>query len=160
MAKRKSEKTEEQVVQAQFPALEGEPEVEVAKRGADNHEDSSTTHHKVYVLPADQYNPDEPGTLHEDNKRAMRQEMMNLGLRPTGDVSFDGATDHEEDNGRSVDLAYSVGAEPAVTAYEYDEAHAFVNEDEQDLLEAGVPSPRDVTTGRADAEQQGKSLEE
>lgn len=157
-ARRKAAESEETYVKSndvlhnQFPSVEGEVGVEVAKRGADNHESDTTTHRKVFTLQKAQYNPDEPGTLHEDNKRFVRQEAIGQGLRPTGDVSFDGAHDAEDDPRTSVHLVYSVGAVPAAVATVEDDGQVFVNEDEQHAYDEGNPSPRDADTDETNDE--------
>lgn len=153
---------DEDVAQHQFPSLEGEEGVEVAKRGADNHETDTLIHRKVFTVPKDQYNEDtadDEDGLHARNIRAVRTEMMNNGLRPDSDVTFEGSHPDENDPNRSVHLVYTVGAQAAVLADEFTVEHAMVREDEQHLLEEGVPSPRDHTTGRQTAQQQKDALE-
>jgi hypothetical protein len=104
---------------AQFPSLAGQPDVEVAERSADVHKASSSRHIKVFVAP--------PGFVvegydHTANFTATRQYMMGLGLRPDGDVEFDGASENVD--GVSVDLTYSVAAIPAVIAVDPDVVHS------------------------------------
>lgn len=97
----------------QFPAIHGQPDVEVAQRSQDVTKDATGTHRKVFVLVADEYGNGR-GFDHEPNKRETVRYMVQNGLRPLGDVSFDGSK--KLPDGRSVALAYTVKAVPAVVA--------------------------------------------
>jgi hypothetical protein len=89
------------LTQVQHPALLGEEGMEVARRGADIVSDNTMTFTKDFVLLG---YPD--GFNHEPNMIATRVEVMNAGLRPDGDVKFEGAHDHPD--GESTILRYTV----------------------------------------------------
>lgn len=110
----------------EFPSLDGNPDVEVAKRSADVHKKSSHQHVKIYVLG--------PGTFeeaanfdHSANITATRQAMIAQGLRPEGDVTFVGAKTAKD--GVSIELSYTVGATPAAIATDFSVAHAEATQD-------------------------------
>lgn len=121
--------------------------VEVAKRSADNVEpiegstgpadpepDATVIHRKVFVL-VDQH-VDFRVYDHENNIRATRQEIINKGLRPVGDVVYVGTSPHGD--GESVDVTYEGKAVPAYSASEPDVAHARVNQGEEAHTPRGV----------------------
>lgn len=110
----------------QFPALFGKPNVEIAERSADVEKASSTVHEKVFVVPKADYDLDADG-IHERNIVAVRQYMVNNGIRPDAKVTFAG----EEDwwDGVSVALRYTVDAVPASIAVSYDTAHTVMHQD-------------------------------
>ena len=97
----------EQVRQRQFPAKAGAPDVEVDERSADGA--SGTRHVKEFVVHGRNWSGEE--YQHEANKAAVTNEAIQRGLHPRGDVSFDGAEDH--DDGVSVVLMYSVETVPS-----------------------------------------------
>ncbi|MFE3031574.1 hypothetical protein ACFXKY_07985 [Streptomyces canus] len=99
----------EQVRQRQFPAKVGAPDVEVDERSADGAE--GTRHVKEFVVLADQWPSMDEEASHAANRAAVVGEAIQRGLHPRGDVSFDGATDH--DDGVSTVLTYSVETVPA-----------------------------------------------
>jgi len=107
---------------AQFPALIGKPDVEIAARSADVEDHESTRHVKIFVLA--------PGIFdgrrfdHDANFAATRQYMISQGLRPVGDVVFNGKSVNVD--GVSINLVYSVEATPAVVATDPEVAHAEV----------------------------------
>lgn len=110
----------------QFPALFGKPGVEVAERSADVDKASSTLHEKVFVVPKADYDLDAEG-IHERNIVAVRQYMVNNGIRPDAKVTFDG--EEKWWDGASVALRYKVSAVPASIAVAYDEAHTVMHQD-------------------------------
>ncbi|WP_406444549.1 hypothetical protein OHB14_36725 [Streptomyces sp. NBC_01613] len=113
----------------QFPAKDGEPEAEVDKRSTDG---SEGTHHvKEFVVLTANWPGTGEETAHEANGAAVVNEAIQRGLHPRGDVSFDGATDH--DDGVSTVLTYSVQTVPA-----------SVDHTPQDTT-----TPRDVVEGEA-----------
>jgi hypothetical protein len=116
----------------QHPALAGAPEVEVADRSADQDDTPTLRHHKDFVIPARDYFPD--GLDHTANIDATRQFLINEGLRPTGDVTFDGAEKHPD--GYSMILHYSGPVIPAVIAGQFDVAHAPVRQDAPSATES------------------------
>lgn len=103
---------------AQHPANKGEPAVEVAKRDPDAVEDASGEYRKVFRVMADVF--DEDTFDHAGNINATRQEIINHGLRPSGDVTFDGAEKFDKYN---VDLTYTCPVIPAVDAEPGSEYH-------------------------------------
>lgn len=116
----------------QFPALAGEPDVEVAERTIDygnptfGGEPLGTTRHvKDFVTRKFEYEQ-EKEAVDRRNVNAVRNSMIGQGLRPDGDVVFESATDHPD--GVSVILRYGVKAVPAVVASTYDTQHAVVSQ--------------------------------
>lgn len=65
---------------AQFPALYGDPEAEVASRSADGHE--GTVFRKTFLVSG-QVGEEHP--MHEHNKRAALEEAIQRGLHPRGE---------------------------------------------------------------------------
>lgn len=127
--------------QTQHPSLHGQKNVEVAERTPDAEltkaglRKTSATHTKVFVAP--------PGFDlteydHTANIFAVRQYMLNLGLRPVGDVTFDGESVNVD--GVSVDLTYSVEAIPSVIATDPDVVHTTVDPDGNPYLEESSDS--------------------
>ena len=112
-----------EVVEAQHPALLGEPGVEVASRGADTHEDSTDTHRKEYVVLASDF-ANANDDFHLANLEAARSSMIGQGLRPTGDGEFAGSEEHAD--GVNVSLFYDVPAEPAIVSHT--EAHVTLDD--------------------------------
>lgn len=111
----------------QHPAKEGAPEVEVDKRTADGADGMSFVKEFVILVSA----WDAAGYDHTANKAGVVTEAIQRGLHPRGEVSFDGATDH--DDGVSTVLTYSVETVPA-----------SVDHTPQDTT-----TPRDVIEGEA-----------
>lgn len=105
----------------QFPSAVGENELEVSKRSADNTDEESEVHTKVFVVNADAEQTEE---FHQRNIWAMRQAMIHQGLRPEEDGEFVGSEDHAD--GVSVRLTYQVKAIPAHVAYDPEVSHATV----------------------------------
>lgn len=121
--------------------------VEVAKRSADNVEpvegstgpdepepDATVIHRKVFVL-VDQH-VDFRVYDHDANIRATRQEMLNSGLRPVGDVEYIGLSPHGD--GESVDVIYEGKAVPTYVASDPDVAHPRVDQNQPLATPAGV----------------------
>lgn len=90
----------------QFPAKAGAPEAEVDQRSTDGSDGMSFV--KEFVVGGTWTGGD---AAHEANKAAVANEAIQRGLHPRGDVSFDGAVDHED--GVSTVLTYSVKTVPA-----------------------------------------------
>lgn len=118
----------------QFPALFGSPEVEVAERTIDHGEEPTSTHTKDFVTVRRDYDTGDKDAIHENNIRAVRQYMVNQGLRPDAKVQFEGEIDHPFDK-RSVVLRYTVGAVPAVVATDFDVAHTVVSTEDETATE-------------------------
>lgn len=97
----------EQLRQRQFPAKAGHPDVEVDERSADGAK--GTRHVKEFIVHGRNWTGEE--YQHEANRAAVTNEAIQRGLHPRGDVSFDGAADH--DDGVSVVLTYSVETVPS-----------------------------------------------
>jgi hypothetical protein len=107
----------------QHPALYGRPGVEVAERTADTDTESADEFVKDFVTLKRDYD-NEKDAVHARNVNAVRQYMVNLGLRPGADVEFEG--EHEHWDGVSVILRYRVPAVPAVVATQFDQAHTVI----------------------------------
>lgn len=122
--------TPDEARQTQHPSLHGQTNVEIAERTPDaeltksGRRKTSKTHTKVFVAPHG-FNLDDYD--HTANIFAVRQYMLNLGLRPVGDVQFDGESTNID--GVSVDLTYSVDAVPSVIATDPDVVHTTVDPD-------------------------------
>lgn len=111
---------------AQAPSLVGRPEVEVAERTQDTDEAESGEFVKDFVVRRDQFDAEDPDAVHARNATAVRQFMVNQGLRPSADVRFVGEEEHWD--GVSVVLRYSVGAVPAAVATSFNLAHTVIPE--------------------------------
>jgi len=120
-AKPAEELTVEDPKDMQFPSEAGEPELEISKRSADNLDEESETHRKVFTVPPGTQLTDE---LHNANVWAMRQYLMNQGLRPAEDGGFVGAEDNAD--GVSLDLVYECQVVPAHVATDPEVSHATV----------------------------------
>ena len=115
--------------EVQHPALIGQPGVEVAERTIDHDTEPTTMHVKDFVTLVRDYDP-EKDAVHKRNIVAVRQYMVNQGLRPDSDVVFVGETQLGGPAGReSVSLRYEVRAVPAVTAREFDQRHTVMDQD-------------------------------
>lgn len=119
-AAKKADKAEDE----QFPSETGDDALEVAQRSADVHEERSNTHTKVFVLPPDAVVDDD---LHERNVWAMRQYLINQGMRPTEDGHYVGQETNAD--GVSLDLTYECTVEPAHVATDPEVSHATVAPD-------------------------------
>lgn len=104
----------------EFPSLHGQPAVEVAERTVDDADQGKNVHRKVFVLLAREVGDDFD---HEPNKGATLRYMLQNGLRPTGDVTFNGFENLPD--GKSIALIYTVPAVPAIVA-EGDPAHLVI----------------------------------
>ncbi len=86
------------LTRVQSPSLVGEEELEIAQRSADQHAEKSNTYVKDFVLTKDGYG-DGVGYNYDSDTYATRQELMNNGLRPAGDVTFEGTHVHPDGAG-------------------------------------------------------------
>jgi hypothetical protein len=109
----------------QFPALDGEPGVEVSERSADVTKADTLTHRKDFVLLKREYGSNDHDEMHRANVEATRQYLISQGMRPTADGKFAGSDDHPD--GVSIILHYDVPVVPAVTATVDDEGEAVVH---------------------------------
>ena len=110
----------------QFPAQEGEPEVEVDERSADGAE--GLRHVKEFVVLKSWPAGDE-ADAHKANAAAVANEAIQRGLHPRGEARFDGSEEHPD--GHSLTLTYSVETVPSSIDTEPGE----------------TTTPRDVLTG-------------
>lgn len=97
----------------QHPALDGEPEYEIARRSPDGAEGHHWLRDLVYrILPGHHFDPD--AMDHTANLAGAAQAAIQAGVRPKGMPFFVGARPHETaaDN---VVLTYAVPVVPAVT---------------------------------------------
>lgn len=138
----------------QQPSLYGRDDVEVAERTQDTTSKTATEFTKHFVVSRAQYEAEDPDAVHSRNETAVRQFMVNQGLRPDADVRFVGEEDYWDDS--SVVLVYSVGAVPAAVARSFGLAHTVISADgptpEQRAAyearkEARVVESRDVLRG-------------
>lgn len=134
----------ERARERQHPSLtgvEGGDAIEVAERTIDidtateGPEAATTQHVKDFVVPASEWPEDEEGrqVIHERNKRAVRQGLLNQGLRTTADVEFLGADEIPSPRKDrpllgSVVLRYGVVATPAAVAEAFGEQHMIVTD--------------------------------
>ena len=107
----------------QFPSMVGKPGVEVAERSADVDKASSPAHEKVFVVLKREWAKADQDAIHEANIAAVRQYMVDNGLRTDQDVTFVGEEEvaHEgplptNPYDESVGLRYRVTAVPAAVA--------------------------------------------
>lgn len=101
------------------------------------------TFERDYLIPKDQYNPDD----HERQFNDVRQQAIQQGWHPTGDVTFEGAEQH---GAVTVRLKYSVPVVAASDAESFEVKHVRVDQDAQAALEKAVSG--DKTLEEADAE--------
>lgn len=97
----------------QHPALDGEPEYEIARRSPDGAEGHHWLRDLVYrILPGHHFDPD--AMDHTANLAGAAQAAIQAGVRPKGMPFFVGVRPHETaaDN---VVLTYAVPVVPAVT---------------------------------------------
>jgi hypothetical protein len=92
----------------QFPAQEGEPEVEVDERSADGSE--GTRYVKEFVV-LKAWPAGNEADAHKANAAAVANEAIQRGLHPRGEARFDGSEDHPD--GHSLTLTYSVETVPS-----------------------------------------------
>ena len=121
----------------QFPSLYSEQgqAVEVAERTIDREETEDGTpipdvlHVKEFVALKRDLELEGEDVVHARNINAVRQYMVNQGLRPDADVVFAGSTDLGGPPGRqSVSLRYEVRAVPAVVATDFDLRHTVIRQ--------------------------------
>lgn len=111
----------------QHPAIVGQPGVEVAERTIDAEKPANTVvHTKTFVTPKATWGTEDQDAVHARNINAVRQAMVNQGLRPDADVKFAKAYDWPYDGGISLGLDYEVKATPAVIAEKFDDRHLVV----------------------------------
>ena len=109
------------------------------------------TFERDYLIPKDQYNPDD----HERQFNDVRQQAIQQGWHPTGDVSFNGAEMH---GSVTVRLKYSVPVVLASQAEDYAEKHVRVPQDAQAALEKAVSGDKPIE--EVDAELHEQNVEE
>lgn len=112
--------------QMQFPSLAGQSGVEVSERSDDVTAKVSKKHRKIFRVFTAGFDFIADEFDHAGNKTAVRQFMLDHGLRPVGDVSFVGA---EPFDAKNTDLTYEVEAVPAAVATDPATAHAVVSVD-------------------------------
>jgi hypothetical protein len=127
----------------QSPSLVGRPEVEVAERTQDTDKAESGEFVKDFIVRRDQFDAEDPDAVHARNATAVRQFMVNQGLRPDADVRFVGEEDHWD--GVSVVLHYSVGAVPAAVATSFGLAHT--------VIPSNGPTPEQLAAHEAKKEE-------
>jgi hypothetical protein len=92
----------------------------------------STTHVKTFVTTKREWDSEDHDAVHERNKRAVRQYMVNQGIRPTGDVVFMDETVGDPVRFREdlakVTLRYGVTATPAVIAVGMEQVHVVIDQ--------------------------------
>lgn len=101
------------------------------------------TFERDYLIPKEQYNPDD----HDRQINDVRQQAIQQGWHPTGDVEFKGAEMHGQ---VTVRLKYSVPVVLASDAESFEEKHVRVPQEAQAALEKAVSG--DKTLEEADAE--------
>lgn len=128
------ELTDEEKVEEQFPSLIGEPELEVGKRSNDaENDDERDTFKKVFVLPKADYEGGDKSAIHRANEDAVRQFLINQGLRPLGPITHSAKAHPDK---FSVNITYLAKAVPAAVTTDFAVAHARV-----DGQEVGVEDP-------------------
>lgn len=123
--------------EGQAHVSDAEPNTEVAARSADVDEVKTEVHRKEFVHGPGSYRVKD-GFSHEANIAAVRQYLINSGLRPVGDVEHVSTTTHED--GISKVLAYEVEAVPAHLGEAYEVAHAHVIQSDDGEAPATDPS--------------------
>lgn len=146
--------------QLQHPANIGEEGIEVAERSQDVHTQSTTNHKKTIVIPKSAWG--KPSTqdvkdFHERQYTAVRQYLMNQGMRPVGAVSLASKKDHPD--GASLIFTYQVQVQAAHVLPQLDEAaHATAVQgdegrsksvDNQDRTPVEIEGSDDATAERA-----------
>jgi hypothetical protein len=131
-AAKKTASTEAKARAKQFPAKDGEPEIEVDERSADGAE--GTRYVKEFVVLRASWPARDEDEAHTANAAAVANEAIQRGLHPRGKARFDGAEDHPD--GHSLTLTYSVDVVPSSI----------------DTEPAETTTPRDVLTDDAKSE--------
>lgn len=122
------------VRERQFPSLynESAQAIEIGERTIDNGDELGVAeptmiHVKDFVTLARDLETEGEDAVHARNINAVRQYMVNQGIRPDAKVSFMGKTDLGGPPGRkSVALRYGVHAIPAVVATDFDVRHVTI----------------------------------
>lgn len=107
----------EEVRQAQFPSTLDENEVEIAERTTDTTASSVSKYKKDFVLLKADYVGGDKAGIHANNRAAVRQFLINLGLRAYPDAEIAVSTKNHRD-GKSITLSYTVEVTPAAVAEE------------------------------------------
>ncbi|MGW8679655.1 hypothetical protein ACWGNN_01055 [Streptomyces sp. NPDC055817] len=126
-AKKTASSSEAKARAEQFPAKDGEPEIEVDERSADGSD--GTRHVKEFVVLKSTWPARDEDEAHKANAAAVANEAIQRGLHPRGEARFDGSEDHPD--GHSLTLTYSVNVVPSSI----------------DTEPAETTTPRDVLTG-------------
>ncbi|MGW1949035.1 hypothetical protein ACWCRC_32525 [Streptomyces sp. NPDC001940] len=126
-AKKTASSSEAKARAEQFPAKDGEPEIEVDERSADG--SGGLRHVKEFVVLKSTWPARDEDDAHKANAAAVANEAIQRGLHPRGEARFDGAEDHPD--GHSLTLTYSVNVVPSSI----------------DTEPAETTTPRDVLTG-------------
>ena len=151
----------------QFPSLysESAQAVEVGERTIDNGDPvtgvakPTMVHVKDFVALKRDLETEGEDVVHARNINAVRQFIVNQGIRPDANVTFEGKTDLGGPHGReSVSLRYAVHAIPAVVATDFDVRHVTIPQEgptateraefdakREDRLKAGHDAAREGT---------------
>lgn len=105
------------------------------------------TFERDYLIPKDQYNPDD----HERQFNDVRQQAIQQGWHPTGDVTFEGAELH---GAVTVRLKYSVPVVLASDAEKFEEKHVRVDQDAQASLEKALSGSKTLEETDAELHEQ------
>lgn len=133
-----------------LPEGESEP-------GSDRTGDAPTvTHVKDFVTTKREWDSEDHDAVHERNKRAVRQYMVNQGIRPTADVVFMGEEVGDPIRFREdlakVTLRYGVTATPAVIAVGMEQVHVVIDQNgptATELAEFQAAREQRILDGRA-----------
>lgn len=109
----------------EFPSLVGEPEVEVAERSQDETADEADTFRKDFVLLKSEYDLGDKEAIHAANEDAVRQILMQNGLRPEQATITHRTKKHPD--GASIIITYRAKAVPAAVTNDPEVAHARVD---------------------------------
>lgn len=105
---------------------------EAATEGVEGGDKPTTMHVKDFVTTRREYDSEDHDAVHERNFRAVRQYMVNQGLRPDAKVVFMGEEDGPEvrnrPDRRSVILRYGVEAVPVVLADGMELVHTVIDQ--------------------------------
>lgn len=106
--------------------------IEIAERTIDHDTVPTTQHVKDFVTTRREYDSEDHDAIHERNMRAVRQYMVNQGMRPDAKVVFLGESEGPEirfrPDRRSVTLRYGVEAVPSVVAVGMEQVHTVIDQ--------------------------------
>lgn len=100
--------------------------IEIAERAADQHAESATKFRKEFVVPEREWLRADKSAQHEANEHAVRQGLINAGLRVGPEVKISHSQKKHSD-GRSLVITYTVDVSVAGTTEDFSTEHSRVD---------------------------------